>query len=377
MVAPFKSYVRDQTFSVLYRLPYGGDIRLTRLYVRRQGVTQSPPYLDTNYVMMWVKCSTYHESLPGSDDTRVDLDAATNAARLRFVGKLGESSQFGSTITAERKATWGTVVSFIVTAARAAKAVSRCRLGEAAEILGFNPPTVRRPVRVRYKVPGKKARTRWRSREFWVMPDSRLVAKTVGNYWLWYSYGVKPLVGDIYNGMDILQRPMPEAKITASGSASSSRTIPPQNYWSFPQRYESKTSVRINAVVRVSNPNLWLANQMGLINPVQMINEGIPFSFVVDWFSNLSQVINQMTDFVGLEIAKPISTAKSSVLYTTTINVQGAKIEPVVVERGELARNTSIPQATLRFAYERFQWQRGANAISLLFQFLGKPPRKN
>lgn len=368
MVAPFKSYTRDTTFSSLYRLPSGTDVRFTTLYIRRQGVTQVAPYVDTAYHVTTLRSRGFNSGFQGESVTRMHLDAATNKARKRFVDKLGDSSQLGSTATGERKASWNTVVSAVTTAALAAKAVTRGRLGEAAKILGFNPPIVRKPVRVRYKVPGKKARTGWRSREFWQMPDSRLVAKTVGNYWLWYSYGVKPLVQDTYNAMDVLQRPMPWDAFSESGTVKSTWVTS----GAYPETYSSRSTIRITAHIRVSNPNLWLCNKLGLINPVQMINEAIPFSFVVDWFSNLSDVINSMTDFVGLEIAKPLTVEKSSSTLSTHLNLQGLLV-PVTTEASVYYRTLSIPSPKLKFGFERFEWQRGANAISLLTQFLGKP----
>jgi hypothetical protein len=166
---------------------------------------------------------------------------------------------------------------------------------------------------------------------------------------------VKPLVGDIYNGMDVLTREVPWTRIKASGSASSTSTNGSSSL-------STKTSVRLQVNVRVANPNLWLANQLGLINPVQWINEGIPFSFVIDWFSNLSQIIMQMTDLVGLEIERPVNTSKSVATRSVYDSYLGASSN----QRTIILRGSTIPTAKLRFAYERFQWQRGANAISLL-----------
>lgn len=107
---------------------------------------------------------------------------------------------------------------------------------------------------------------------------------------------------------------------------------------------------------------------MGLINPVQWMNEAIPFSFVVDWFSNLSQIISQMTDFVGLDVLDPctvcvaVGTEERVPLQTTTW--------PYKKEQTQFERTLSIPTAKLVFAYERFEWRRGLNAISLLVGFL-------
>lgn len=362
MVAPFRQYTEQVSHSHLYRLPWGSYIAVTDVDIWQQGIRQKGPFVDTAYKTVIKRGETpYVQNFPDSY-VRRDEQAAINAARSKFVSMLGDSSSFGATGTAERQSTWGTVVSSITNALLAAKAVSRGQLGKAADILGFHPPTVTKVRKV-----GKRKRKTVRTENHWVMPDGRHVAQSAGNKWLWYSYGVKPLVSDIYNGMDILTREAPWKRVMATGF-SSSKTGPTGSYQTV---VSSKTSVRISADIRVANPNLWLANQLGLLNPVQWINEAIPFSFVIDWFSNLSQIIMQMTDFVGLEIARPITASKCYAHMTQVIS----DFEFGLASNSNMTvfeRTLAIPTAKLRFAYERFQWQRGANAISLLVQFLPK-----
>jgi hypothetical protein len=246
----------------------------------------------------------------------------------------------------------------------AANAVRRGRLPEAAKILGFHPPVkvVNKSYRRKRRKDGTYSK-RTLPVEVWVMPDGKRVVKSLGNKWLWYSYGVKPLCQDIYNGMDVLTRPTPDMRISVSGTAGES-----QNVGGFYEtRYVFKSSVRIAASVRVDNPNLWLANKLGLINPVQMFIEGVRLSFVVDWFSNLSQIVNQMTDFAGLLITRPVTTSKHEVKVFERHPDYNVRMDK---ERIILKRELFIPEARLRFAYERFNWQRGLNAISLLVQHL-------
>jgi hypothetical protein len=104
-----------------------------------------------------------------------------------------------------------------------------------------------------------------------------------------------------------------------------------------------------------------------LINPAQWFLEGVKLSFVVEWFSNLSQIVNHMTDFVGLKIDRPVTTSKSSVTHSEFYPDYGYGSSR---RRTIWKRNLEVPQARLRFAYERFSWQRGLNAISLLVQGL-------
>lgn len=355
MVAPFKPYelienIRDG------RYPTGS----VYVYKKTQrGVKQAGPFVNTAYYLDVMRrlsgerdCGSWSVSPDGA------AVEARNKARAKFVDKLGDSSSFGATLTAERKATWGTVVDTITRAGLAAKAVSRGKFGKAANYLGIEPP--QKFKKLNYGKVSRKNKLRRKSvlQAHYTTSSVRDGSKSFGNKWLWYSYGVKPLMQDIYNGMDVLQRPTPEMKVLGFGK---SQNILDTTYW----KYTWTSSVKCSATVWVKNPNLWLANQLGLVNPIQWINEGIPFSFVIDWFSNLSQVINQMTDFVGLEIADPITAEKH-----TVIDEQKYPFSPEAKEWYRFERILSIPQAKLVFAYERFSWQRGANAVSLLLQFL-------
>lgn len=370
MVAPFTPYNKVISRQTYVTLPWGTPYEITSRWEGRSGVKQKPPFVDTDYRVLVTKLESWgmltDASSGGVNSEGTDYDVeATNMARAKFVGKLGDSSSFGATLTAELRSTWGTVVSGLTNAALAANAVRRGDLIRAATILGFRPPVVNRTVR--RSTTTKSGRTKYRSikRTYWVMPGGKHVAKSLGNKWLWYSYGVKPLVQDIYNGMDVLTRPAPEMKVSGSGSASGSQNV--GGFYS--TRYDFRSSVRISAYVRVSNPNLWLANQLGLLNPVQWFNEAISFSFVVDWFSNLSQVIMQMTDFAGLEITRPCTTSKHLGITHMLHPDYGMTHR---VRQEVFTRKLVIPQARLKFAYERFQWQRGLNAISLLVQGFGR-----
>lgn len=334
----------------------------------RSGFNQAPPYIDTTLrVTFRYSSNAAINSLPFGEGGLVT--EVTNQARSRFVNKLGSSSSFGATLTAELRQTWGTVANGVTDLYQAARAVRKGNLLRAAQILGSSPPIeVTRKVFSRKKLKGGRFRKTYVTYSSWVMPSGKKVAKSTANKWLWYSYAIKPLVSDIHNGMDVLTRPAPFAtKIFASARAE--RHASQMSEWWTRTTQDSVVSVRMSASVSVRNPNLWLANQMGLVNPVQMFNEGIPFSFVLDWLSNLSQMIMQMTDFVGLDIDKPISSTKQKHVSTLVDLLYTPKyLRSNTWENYD--RVLSIPDAKLVFKYERFSWQRGANAISLLVGFL-------
>lgn len=373
MVAPFTPYSVDRS---LYFVGQYASNR--RFRFRAYGQKQVPPYISTAYQCYVEETLRGNKPCNAWSGNEFDVStrvAATNIARGKFVDELGNSSQLGSTLTAEGRSSYNTVVGGVLTILRAAKATRRGKLVEAASLLGVSPPEVRKVLKTKRKKGRKTKRitvTRYR------LPNGKEVAKSVGNKWLWWSYGVNPLMGDLYNAVDVLQREAPWTRVRGSGKHMTTKKVSnaywnnaTQSYYNVGYTAVSECKITIAANVRVKNSNLWLANQLGLINPIQMVNEGIMFSFVLDWFSNLSQVISQMTDFVGLEIADPVTSEKSSLTYDEfNFGDLSDPISNSTRKSTTLMRTLTIPSAKLRLAYERFQWQRGANAISLLVQFL-------
>jgi hypothetical protein len=362
MVAPFTPYVKTILEMGPHPIYERQEIKFS---LDASGVRQKPPYVNTAYSCRITTGGWGNNTV--TDSVRdVSGVIATNAARARLVAQLGDTSSFGATMTAERRETYGMLLSGVATVFKSARALKRGDVVGAARLLGVAPPTVR-VVANRYTRRGRRVRT---SREVLVLPNGRQVAHNMAGKWLWFSYGVQPLTSDIYNACDVLQRPIPYERIKGSGIGEQSelRTSSFGANVIYTRDY-CRTKVKMSVDVRVINPNLFLANQMGLTNPLQWINEAIMFSFVIDWFSNLSQVISQMTDFVGLETSDPVTSTWSK---QTTVITNSVPAYVLTSGREEFSRQLLIPPAKLRFAYERFQWQRGANAISLLVGFLKK-----
>lgn len=135
--------------------------------------------------------------------------------------------------------------------------------------------------------------------------------KSFASNYLEYHFGWSPMIGDIYDAIDVLQSPMenfsPRGKASTGSMQYFSQRSPPADYSS---RTTGVWSGHVHAGVdvRIVNPNLWLANQLGLVNPASVAWEVVPFSFVVDWFVNVEQTLSSFTDFLGLETSNPFTT---------------------------------------------------------------------
>lgn len=358
MVAPFKPYSKVISLNRVAITRSGRRFTYKGYIFTATGTKQAPPYVNTAYTCniqrSYTGCADAASwSVSPGGATEVE---ATSMARARFGRAIGNASQLGSTLTSERKATFSTITSGIATIFQSARALKSGNIIKAAKLLGISPPQERTVTKLRTRK-GKRVKV---VRHLLILPTGREVVRSIGSKWLWWSYGVKPLAEDIYNAVDVVQRPPPPTRVVGRGFATRTQKSGGSTIvW--------KSHVKVSANIRIINPNLFVANQLGLTNPAQWVLEGIPFSFVLDWFSNLSQVVSQLTDLVGLEIAEPMTAYKSSVFETYEWwDATDTK------DWVSLRRVLSIPSVKLHFGYERFQWQRGANAISLLVQFLQK-----
>lgn len=127
------------------------------------------------------------------------------------------------------------------------------------------------------------------------------------------EFGWMPLFNDFYASLyTVIQRAVPPMWLGATGRAlqndsfttSSSRlTVVTQN------------TSRIVANVRVTNPNLWLANRLGVINPARVAWDIVPWSWVVGMFVNVNQMVSSVTDQVGLSVSDKSTTRSRYTVY--------------------------------------------------------------
>lgn len=194
-------------------------------------------------------------------------------------------------------------------------------------------------------------------------------SKTLANLWLEYSYGIKPLVEDIGNGITTLckqHKPLRVSGAAVSKDVSFFDTGGPA--WER-TRTTYDTRVRMSMDVKVISPNIHLAEQLGFINPAAVAWEAVPFSFVVDWFTNVGEVLNSWSDFAGLEISNQ-QTTEFQLAFLERSNWWGLRWS---TRRRTMQRFTSISQPTLIVRpWKGVSPARAANAVSLLVQQLGK-----
>lgn len=221
-----------------------------------------------------------------------------------------------------------------------------------------------------------------------IPPGFRPKAKGFGGAVLEYSFGWAPTVGDIYSGLKVLTGGVPPGYISVRASSALTPTVTSEggslgNGYYMDSITGGRVLVTCGCIVRLTNPNLWLANQLGLINPASVVWELIPFSFLVDYIVNVGDVLNGWSDFLGVDVIKPYR----SFLYE--VNSSDYKeygisdpSSPCYSSAGHqswralygqarrIARDTSLPGPSLRLAAPRVSLTRASTSISLLLQLL-------
>jgi len=129
-----------------------------------------------------------------------------------------------------------------------------------------------------------------------------ITSKSVANKWLEFSYGWSPLAGSVHDLAQIAHRDLKKDLIL-----SSKRTI----QWGELTKEEIirnrvKRTIRARGTVRthiqasVSIPWLQTSSNLGLVNPASLLWETLPYSFVLDWFVPVGNLLSAVSDRLGL-----------------------------------------------------------------------------
>lgn len=340
------------------RNSYGDEIyKLWRVWE-----VQKPPYRTalpfTSETTYLTSCTSYGTNYSPSYGQwvigRGSFSHAANLAYEKLVSRLGEKATWANNM-AEASGSLSMISSRAGQLTRFANKLRKGDIIGAAKVLEMPEP----PKRLR----GKKAK-----------------AKSFGDQFLEFHFGWEPAVQDIGAAV----RTLDQADFGVLNIIG--RQSEPYNYynryqadpWSFTENYEEGSlSVLMGARARISNPNAFLANQMGFVNPLSVAWEAVPYSFVVDWFTNVGQVIASYSDFVGVSIENS---------YTTTFQRGNRNRKEVssyppdprwdysksFTSKGVFCQRTpSISGPVLEVKpFKGFSSTRGATAIALLLQKL-------
>jgi hypothetical protein len=281
------------------------------------------------------------------------ITSTVQTARARFVSKMRGDT--GETLLnlVERKQAITMMTKRSLQLFTFCNALRRLRFDDAATALGIKRSDPRM----------KSAKLRRSSHAF-------------ANNYLEFHFGWSPLVNDIYSAVKILQSDVPSGVIKGRHKDRINPgviTAAGPYEWA---NYTHDTIVRalVQAEIRITNPNLYLANKLGLVNPVSVAWEAIPFSFVLGWFVNVSDFLGSWSEQFGVEVIEPFYTVHVQDRYGyesryPNAPYPGGQVQRVDAIANSTVRTRGLPSVALVW---RRPWtlsvRRGLAAVSLLIQ---------
>jgi len=268
------------------------------------------------------------------------------------------------------------------------KALKRFDLKGASEALGLQLWQARKKHREWIRV-GKRGPYSLRGQDIWSKTwhqerRSRRKAQAFADLWLEFSFGWMPLVDDVHTAIGVLtDPPIYTEPLKAGGTVLNTfmvESVTGNSTFEFRQvgKHTVQSRCVVGGVLTVSNPNVGLAARLGLTNPASVAYELVTFSFVVNYFVNIEEFINQFSQYHGVTVSQAWYTivwddAIDYVRSTLVKSTQAKTIDQSYVERAVSMKRVvgSLPtiKLGLRSSYHN-GIKRAFNNAALLVQLL-------
>ena len=126
------------------------------------------------------------------------------------------------------------------------------------------------------------------------------------NKWLEYQYGWKPLLKDLYETHERFRELLKTQAFLIHGKGEAEKSADFNSTWSgtgqpnVKKRWKGVQTVRTRLTAEIDSPRWRNVSQFGLINPLSVGWELVPFSFVFDWFMPVGNTLEALTARAGL-----------------------------------------------------------------------------
>lgn len=215
----------------------------------------------------------------------------------------------------------------------------------------------------------RNAERRRRDLKRWIGSNNYL--ETPAGLVLEGEFGWLPLFEDAAKALSVMTKPVPNGWVTGRGKGAIYDVPTPTGNPLVQDTYSGRMSVTICANVWVDNPNLWLANQMGVLNLPGVAWDLVPWSFVVNMFTNLGQIANSFTSYYGLGMNNTSTTTSLHWLREQKLTYVQAPTTPARASVNNDYKQRllgTIPAVPLVFRMPELNWNTALLAVSLAIQ---------
>lgn len=202
--------------------------------------------------------------------------------------------------------------------------------------------------------------------------------RTIANDWLAYVYGWRPLATEVYNTQKVCHEIMSRQDLLVEGHG---KSFYKSDYsWPYGNTIQSgswKCGVKTVLKGRIANPTIAMLNDFGLVNPLSIAWELVPFSFVIDWFLPIGNTLSAMSAAFGLDFIGGYTTRYCS--YEHGIRMETGRVNDYddVVDGGSYLEQgfdfhrtaySNFPKAEFYADLTPYSTPRAVNALALLRQ---------
>jgi hypothetical protein len=117
--------------------------------------------------------------------------------------------------------------------------------------------------------------------------------KKMADNWLAYQFGLLPLLNDIYNGVEAIQKAQNKSDfITVSSVAEDEAPL----IWTTTLRQvgSSQRGVQVGYTYKLNDAHKASLTTLGLTNPLSLAWELLPSSYIIDWFVSIGDVLSAL-----------------------------------------------------------------------------------
>lgn len=295
-------------------------------YFRLETVDNQPvwprrsPESPMSLIKMQVLQSARFEAMPAPNGEGYSMDFPNSPAMYAFSSQnwderlyagvysaWSEACRQGSTevgmLFVQRRQTYGMMIDAVIRALVVIH-VAKAQYPRALGYLRKNPSITQRKAKKltsRYMTMLRNERS---AKERVRLSNLIYILREVSGLLLAVRYGWAPLMGTISGAAEVLSGDTtedPPVRIKRSGKRQGSRYVwSDDNGGMCGEDGIFSQSVTIAGTAVVSNPDLLLANKLGLVNPQYWAWDATPWSFIVDWWLPVGKFLNSFTATVGL-----------------------------------------------------------------------------
>jgi hypothetical protein len=323
----------------LYGQPYAKNVRIiSDPAVSAVGVFTSPGYREDHYRQINVSWQFASVNFAPADDPT-----------QRVANKIRQTLSETKTNTLVTAAELGKTAEHLAgTAKRIYEAYRSIRYGDfrgLADALGIKPKAAQRDIFERkwqklVKVSGYRRATRkqrltkaeWlraRKRQADHMSGRKDYESFASNTMLEYSYAWKPLFFDVYSHAQALaeisiERANVDRVVRARADTRSEKTrIDKGNSFTAHRSVYDRRFVEMKCTYRLQGGSVNVFSQFGIDNPLEVVWELVPFSFVADWFLPVGDFLKSLTATVGLTFLNGEKMTRRVTVLTTEMSSSG------------------------------------------------------